>query len=106
HLPADPGAFGPSRLLFAAGASPWPGNVVVDRDDTGANVATLLSSASLGELLSGFDAGPTALWDDTSVLDVLLYNGHLASADETSVLAGANRLAIVTDTGAWEIVGF
>ncbi len=52
------------------------------------------------------EAGPAAVWDVASSLVVTLYWGHLASADDAAVLGGANRLAVQTDSGEWEIIGF
>jgi len=37
---------------------------------------------------------------------VTLYAGHVASADETAILAGTNRIAVEMDGGEWEIIGF
>src|SRR5690606_16917618 len=105
HLPAEPGAAA-SRLLLAASASPWPGYVAIDEQATGTRLARLGANAALGELVEPFDAGPTAIWDRGSTLALRLYSGHLASADEAAVLAGANRLAVRNDAGGWELVGF
>src|SRR5690606_12305107 len=33
-------------------------------------------------------------------------SGHLASREENEVLAGANRIAVETDSGLWEVLGF
>ena len=106
HLPADPLSFGPSRLLLAASSSPWPGSVEITDDASGAALATLTRCAVVGELLSAIGAGPTALWDDATVLTVELYSGHLASVDDLAALGGANRLAVETDSGGWEVIGF
>jgi hypothetical protein len=106
HLPNDPASPGQSRLLLAASASPWPGEVTVDDDDTAAQLARLTRKASLGVLAAPIGAGPVAVWDDATILTVTLYSGHLASAGEFAVLAGANRLALQTDSGEWESIGF
>jgi hypothetical protein len=106
HLPADPAAFGASRLVLAAMASPWPGTIEVNNDADASPVAALSRNGALGELASPLASGPAALWDDAASLTVALYSGHLASASELAVLGGANRLAIETDSGEWEIIGF
>lgn len=106
HLPADPAAPAQSRLLLAAGAKPWPGDVAVTEDGTGASVARLTRNAPMGELLSPLAAGTIFAWDETGEVHLRLYSGHLAALDEAVVLAGGNRLAIETDAGDWEIVGF
>jgi hypothetical protein len=95
-----------SRLALAVSAKPWPGDVVVTNEATGSAVARAVRTAMLGELVDDLAVGPIAVWDFGSVLTLTLYSGHLASADEPAVLAGSNRLAIETDAGAWEIVGF
>lgn len=105
HLPPEPGEAG-SRLLLAASASPWPGHVAVHDDMTGARIARLGGRAALGELTAPLAPGPLALWDRANVLAVTLHSGHLAAADPLAVLAGANRIAVETDAGGWEVIGF
>ncbi|HEV7719564.1 MAG TPA: hypothetical protein VGO70_11380 [Arsenicitalea sp.] len=95
-----------SRLALAVSAKPWPGDVVVTNEATGSAVARAVGTAMLGELVDALAGGPIAVWDAGNVLTLELYSGHLASADDPAVLAGSNRLAIETDAGAWEIVGF
>jgi len=106
HLPADPAAPGASRLLLAAASVPWPGSVEIADDDSGTKLTTLTGRGSLGVLAAPLSAGSVAVWDDASALSVLLYWGHLASADEVAVLGGANRIAVRSDSGEWEIIGF
>jgi hypothetical protein len=105
HLPAEPGA-PESRLMLAASSSPWPGHVAIHEETAGTEVVRLNANASVGELLAPLGAGPTAIWDRGNTLAVQLYSGHLAPADEAAVLAGANRIAVETDTGDWEVIGF
>jgi hypothetical protein len=45
-------------------------------------------------------------WDRSSHLDILTYDGGLSSASESEVLSGANRLALQSATGEYEIVAF
>jgi hypothetical protein len=106
QLPNDPANPGPSRLLLAAAASPWPATVEIADDDSGKILATLTGRGSLGVLASPLGPGPVAVWDEATTLAVTLYWGHLASADDAAVLGGTNRLAVETDSGEWEIVGF
>jgi hypothetical protein len=106
HLPADPDAPGGSRLVLAATSTPWPGEVTVTEDASGAELAALTRRAGLGILAAPLGPGPLAVWDDASVLRVTLYCGHLAAAEEPAVLAGANRIAVETGGGSWEIIGF
>ncbi len=106
HLPADPAAPAQSRLLLAAGARPWPGDVVVAEDVTGASVTRLTRNAAMGELLSPLGVGSMFAWDVSGEVHLKLYSGHLASLDDEVVLAGGNRIAVESDTGDWEVIGF
>jgi len=106
HVPADPSAPAQSRLLMAAAAKPWPGDVAVTEEVTGASVARLTRNVAMGELLSPLAPGTVCAWDLTAEVHVKLYSGHLASLDDEVVLAGGNRLAVKTDAGDWEILGF
>lgn len=80
--------------------------MVVTNEATGAALARVTGSAAVGELVDALGSGPLAVWDHANVLTLKLYAGHLASADDGAALAGSNRLAVETDTGAWEIVAF
>jgi hypothetical protein len=60
----------------------------------------------MGETVDGLAAGPAGVWDRAAALTVKLYAGHLAALDELAVLAGANRIAVQTAGGDWEIIGF
>lgn len=106
HLPPDPASPGQSRLLLAAAASPWPGEVTVKDEATGAIVARLTRNCALGELAAPIGWGQVFTWDENAELMVRLYSGHLSSKDDELVLAGANRLAVQTDSGGWEVVAF
>ena len=106
HLPAETATPGQSRLLLAAGAKPWPGDVSIAEETTGGAVARLTRNAAMGELLSPLAAGTVFAWDAANELHIRLYSGHLASTDDSVVLAGGNRVAVETDAGDWEIVGF
>ena len=106
HLPPDPASPGQSRLLLAAAANPWPGEVTVTDQASGAAVARLARNCALGELDAPMTSGQIFTWDEYTVLTVRLYSGHLSSKDDELVLAGANRLAIETESGAWEVVAF
>jgi hypothetical protein len=69
-------------------------------------LAALTGRGGIGELTDALPPMPFGVWDDTSVLRVQLYSGHLASASEAAVRAGSNRIAVQNDAGGWEIVGF
>ncbi len=72
---------------------------------TGRPLARLTRAAAMGELLTPLGPGPLHLWDEQAI-EIELYGGHLASVDEAAALAGANRIAVETDAGEWEAVGF
>ena len=44
--------------------------------------------------------------DEVHAIEVTLYTGHLSSRDDDEVLAGANRIAVETDAGDWEVIAF
>ncbi|MEP7240417.1 MAG: glycoside hydrolase/phage tail family protein [Devosia sp.] len=106
HLPPETTDPTHSRLGLAAYASPWPGTVTVTDDATSAALASLSSRASIGELTADLEPGAIYRWDDLQAVELTLYWGHLSSRDDDEVLAGANQIAVATDAGEWEIVGF
>lgn len=105
HLPPDPLTPGQSRLLLAAYASPWPGEVEVQLEATGARLARLARAAAIGALVTPLTAGPVHVRDRRSI-EIELSGGHLAPVDFETALAGANRIAVETDAGEWEVIGF
>lgn len=106
QLPADSANAGPSRLVAGAFAAPWPGDITLADAATGATQLTLTKAATIGELVSDLRPAPSTIWDRKSVLDLVLYGGHLASETEAAVLNGANRLLIINDNGQAELIGF
>lgn len=97
------------HAAYTAGyARPWPTGINVYRSSSTSNYAlntVIAAAAKIGETLTPLAAGPEGRWDYANTLDIELYNGEIASADELSVLAGANSLAVETGTG-WEIIQF
>ncbi|HHY51264.1 MAG TPA: hypothetical protein GYA10_16140, partial [Alphaproteobacteria bacterium] len=106
HLPPDPTRPDTARLLLAASSTPWPGRVTITDDATGAFIARLERAAALGELTAPLGSGPAAMWDRGNVLEVGLHAGHVASVDDGVALGGGNRIAVKTDSGGWEVIGF
>jgi len=106
HLPPAPDDIGYTRLALGAFAHPWPGRIQVTDGETGAELAVLPRAATLGTLTEVLEPASMFVWDDIRAIDVELLSGHLASRDENEVLAGANRVAVETDSGAWEIIAF
>jgi hypothetical protein len=105
HLPPDPASPGQSRLLLAAYASPWPGDVDVQLEATGARIARLTRPAAIGALVTALTPGPIHVRDRRSI-EIELSGGHLAPVDFEIALAGTNRIAVETDAGEWEVLGF
>src|SRR5690606_10811616 len=94
------------RIVLAAHAKPWAGPLRVTDETTGAVLAEVKRPVFMGEVFHGMEAGPQHVWDRRSAMDIRLYAGHLADAEAGAVLAGSNRLAVETDAGDWEVVGF
>lgn len=105
HLPPDPAMPGQSQLLLAAYASPWPGEVEVRLAVTGARLARLSRAVAIGELVTALTSEPMHVRDRRSI-EIELSGGHLAPVDFEAALAGANRIAVETDAGEWEVIGF
>ena len=119
-LSAAPPVYGPAvlaaldidgeGLLLAAFSQPWPGVIAVSRreDEDGAHRETgrLDRRATMGETVSVLARGGPHRWDRGSALDVLLYGGALVAATERQVLEGANRAAVETAPGVWEVLQF
>jgi hypothetical protein len=105
-LPPLPEDVSRSRLAVGAFASPWPGTIAVADDLSGTSLATLPAPATLGELTAPLAAGSIFIWDEANAVELVLYGGHLSSRDDDEVLAGANRIAVLSDAGDWEIIGF
>lgn len=104
-LPPDPARPEILRLGLAAYAQPWPGRVDLQHAGTGAALARLTRPASLGTLVSPLAPGPIHGWDNAGVT-VTLAAGHVATIEELAALDGGNRLAVETDAGGWEVLGF
>lgn len=103
HLPQDGMQ---SRMVVGAFANPWPGGVRVNEQATGVGLLDLSQPAAMGVVLGDLKPGPTVVWDEGAELRVRLYGGHVADAPEAAVLAGSNRIAVETNAGGWEIIGF
>ena len=95
------------RLMVAAHAVPWPGEMAVFRSP-GADGFTLLTTvgtrARIGTLVSDFYPGPTSRSDLGNALVVDLVSGTLESVTDLTLFGGANALAVESAPGIWEIV--
>lgn len=106
HLPALPTDPVRTRLMVGGYAAPWPGVLQLVEAATGVEVAKLAGRARLGVVETALAVGPVGVWDTGPGFEISLYSGHLGSVEEAAVLAGSNRLAIETDAGGWEVIGF
>ncbi|MBT9368587.1 glycoside hydrolase/phage tail family protein [Rhizobium sp. CSW-27] len=67
---------------------------------------TLDRPAQTGVLTAALSPGFSGRFDRHGVLELDLAFDGLASAGETAVLNGENRLAVLCASGAWEVLGF
>ena len=107
-LPVLPGADDQAELHVATFSDPWPGRLAIYQGpDISAALTKLVSSpAIMGRIEGTFAPGPCSRWDHGATLKLRLLAGALASRQELDVLAGANMLAVLSDTGAYEICQF
>jgi len=106
QLPGSGGDTEATRLVIGAFGQPWPGEVAINDDILGSTIARVTSSAMIGELTKTLLPASSSLWDQANQMEITLYGGHLSSATELEILNGANRIAVQTDDGSWEMIGF
>lgn len=97
-----------SDLRCAAFAAPWSGAVSLLSSD-GAEfdeVARLRRPAVMGTLAEAAHAASPGVWTHGAGLVVRLFGGGLSAKSDLSVLNGANRAALMSPTGAWEVLQF
>jgi hypothetical protein len=97
----------PTTLQYlAVAADPWPGAVAVWRGgEEGFVFDRMVDLAAVaGRTLTPLPSGPLWRWDTTSVVDVALARGTIASVGDEEALAGANLFAVRGGDGRWEIV--
>ena len=95
----------------AARQSPWPGSVLVYREDGsgGYSLNTAVPiEATMGETTTSLPTGIPFVWDESNTVTVRLYdeNESLSSLSDLSVLNGANAMLIETPSGEWEVFQF
>jgi hypothetical protein len=98
-----------SILHVAINAEPWAGvyNLYSSAEQEAfTRRSTITNRATLGRLGSGLAGRFEGRWDYQNHLTVELGNGAFESATRTSVLNGANALAIQSLNGSYEIVQF
>lgn len=109
-LPLLTGREVPYAPHIAVTADPWPGSVGVwsSSEDAGYEINRLIAaSAVIGVTESPMTSHSPGLWDRGLPLRVKLVGGELSSANPTSVLNGANAMAIGDGAGGnWEVFQF
>jgi hypothetical protein len=100
----------PAHAGYVAGImKPWGAGMRVYRSasSSGFTLDTqLVRSARIGQLTEPLWSGPTSRWDRVNTLELQLFDGQLASAEETAVLNGANALMVDNGLGEWELLQF
>lgn len=106
-LPLVTGEETPHAPRIAVAAAPWAGVAVYRDAGAGFELDLVLHTpATLGRTMTPLASGPTSRWDEANLLTVALSSGTLASADALAVLSGANRAALETPEGDWEVIQF
>jgi hypothetical protein len=109
-LPLLTGQEIPHAPHVAVGADPWPGSVGVwsSGEDAGYEINRLIAApAVIGVTETPMTFHRPGIWDSGPPLRVRIAGGELASASRTSVLNGANAMAIGDGSAAnWEIFQF
>lgn len=106
HLPPLPGDPARSRLVLAGYAQPWPGGLSITEDASGAFLGELSRRGLVGRLATALAPGPLGVWERSAGVEVEFFAGHPAAVEKLAVLAGSNRMAVRSDEGGWEVLGF
>lgn len=105
-LPLTDGAeTGPQIAAFSA---PWTGaaSLFVSDGDAFGEVARIRRPAAMGVLAEPLRHGAPGRWTRGGGMVVRLFGGGLEATSRLSVLNGANRAALMSPAGEWEIVQF
>ena len=96
------------ELRIAAWARPWRSQIVqVSPEDTGFEQRTVLAdAATLGELTEALGPGVPGRLDRGGAIRVALSGGSLQSISAVQQFNGGNAAAILSQSGAWEVVQF
>ncbi|MGL4239374.1 baseplate multidomain protein megatron [Tabrizicola sp.] len=109
-LPLMTGDEVPHAPHLAVATEPWPGSVAVwsASEDAGYELNRLLAApAVVGVTESPLLGHTPGTWDRGAPLRVKISGGELVSASQSSVLNGANAVAIGDGSGAnWEVFQF
>jgi len=107
-LPLLDGSEVPHAPYVLASGEPWPGRVAVfsGAADYGYALNTdLTASAVVGALAEPLPRGAPDVWQRDTV-QVVLASGALQSMTQSAVLNGANRAALRSGSGDWEVFQF
>ena len=107
-LPTLEGFEDDARPLVAAAADPWRPQAVQAGPSASALTprAVVQNPAVVGVLTAALPPAPAGRWDDASALCVAMEGGTPSSATPEAVYAGANVLAVRSDSGEWEVLQF
>lgn len=108
ELPLADGGADDHRPRLAVAGDPWGGEVAVMKSADGegyTHAATVRAPAAIGQSETLLQAGAPGRWQRVS-WEVTLPTGSASSALETTVLNGANTLAVEIAAGQWEILQF
>jgi hypothetical protein len=105
------GAFGGAeheQFRIAAWAKPWKSQAVFASPETTGfgRRATIDRPAFLGTLSAPLVAAGCGRLDEAGAIEVALVFGELASVSRLQMLNGANAAAVLSDSGAWEVLQF
>lgn len=108
-LPLAPGQSAPQdQLRLAAWQRPWKSqSVLVSPEMTGFEARTGVDlPATVGVLAAPLLPSFEGRFDQSTAIEVDLFDGELASVSRLQVLNGANAGAILSTSGVWEIIQF
>lgn len=108
-LPMLPGESEPHRQLrVAAHARPWRTQVVfASAEASGFTQRGLVTRpATIGRLVADLAPGVAGRIDHSTVLEVELFSGELASRSLVAMLNGDGSAAVRVRSGAWEVLQF
>ena len=95
--------------VIAAYSHPWTGSAAVyaaNGDDEYRLETKIPRPSTVGVLFEDLPSSRPHIWSRGSGAVVRLYGGSLSSRPVSSVLNGANRAAVLTPSGEWEVFQF
>ncbi len=94
--------------MGAAFAKPWSMVTLLSSAETEGYTSRchFEKPATMGELTADLTSGTGSRFDYSQSVTVKLIFGSFSSASKLQVLNGANRIAVLSNSGAWEIISF